>query len=78
MRYFGQSDIDGNFFKGCLYRYRNSNELIFEEVWNPNLQTWDPTTLLTGMLVHGECTLSEITSVFASQISLSAFEGGEI
>jgi hypothetical protein len=78
MRYFGQSDIDGNFFKDCLYRYRNSNELVLEEVWNPNLQIWDPTTLLTGMLVHGECTLSEITSKVASQISLDAFKKGEI
>jgi hypothetical protein len=78
MRYFGQFDVDGIFFKDCLYRYRNSDELILEEVWNPILRRWETTTLLTGMLIHGECTLSEITSMVASQISQAAVEGDEI
>jgi hypothetical protein len=73
MRFFGQSDVHGEFFSDCLHRYRFENNLIYEETWNSNANFWERTDLLTGMIIHGECTLEEISVLKAKSICPRAF-----
>lgn len=73
VKYFGQTDVDGNFFPNCLYRYREFDQTIIEEAWNQNLQTWESTDLLTGMIIHGECTLMPVDLLRAKEFSPDAF-----
>lgn len=73
MKYFGQTDVHGKFFENCLYRYGKDNQYIFEQVWNQNTGYWQPTTTLTGMIIHGECTLEPIDLLKAKEIAPDAF-----
>lgn len=74
VRYFGQTDVQGKLFQNCLYRYRYANNVMYEEVWNLNSGSWEATSLLTGMIIHGECTLEEITANEAMLVSPAALK----
>ena len=47
---------------------------MYEEVWNLNSGSWEATSLLTGMIIHGECTLEEITANEAMLVSPAALK----
>ena len=74
MRYFTQSNVHGTPYPDCLWRYRKTNHILFEERWIPAEKIWQSTTLLTGMIIHGECTLDEISEDFAIALVPEAFQ----
>jgi len=73
VRFFSQSDVDGTLYAACLWRYTSRDNLIFEHTWNPNSENWDMTTELTGMIVHGESSLVEISQQRAMDLVPNAF-----
>lgn len=73
MRYFCQVDVDNYTYPDSLYRYREEAELIHEEHWCPQTETWDQTTYLTRLLTGGDCTLAEISEELAKNLMISKF-----
>ncbi len=57
----------------CLWRYMNQDNLIYEHTWNANSKNWDESTELTGMIVHGESSLIEISRQQAMELVPNAF-----
>jgi hypothetical protein len=58
IRYFAQTDIDGNIF--CLHRLRREKDGLYPEVWQVKNQKWVWSTTVIGLWVGGDCTLLEI------------------
>jgi len=75
MRYFSLVDMDNNSFPDALFRYREENELIFEEHWDAKTKTWESTNYLTRLLVGGDCTVSQITEESAKALENSVTQG---
>jgi hypothetical protein len=73
VRFFSQSDAEGTMYADCLWRYISRDSLIFEHTWNANSKNWDMTTELTGMIVHGESSLVEISQQRAMDLVPDAF-----
>jgi hypothetical protein len=72
-RFFSLSTVDGNVYSNCLWRYTSRDNLIYEHAWNENSMNWDITTELTGMIVHGESSLIEISRLRAKELVPGAF-----
>jgi hypothetical protein len=68
MRYFCQADVENNPYPSSLYRYREEDELIYEEFWCTKSLAWIPTTELTRLLTGGDCSTMEITEEFAREL----------
>jgi len=58
IRYFAQTDVDGNIF--CLHRLRREKVGLYPEVWQVKNQKWVWSTAVIGLWVGGDCTLEEI------------------
>jgi hypothetical protein len=70
IRYFAQTDVDGNIF--CLHRLRYEKDGLFPEVWQAKDQEWLWSTMVIGLWVGGDCTLEEIDFKSASEYSPTA------
>lgn len=68
MRYFSIVDVENKPFPDALFRYREENELIYEEHWNAKARWWESTSYLTRLLVGGDCTVLQITEESAKDI----------
>ncbi len=68
MRYFCLVDINNTPLENSLFRYREANQIIFEEFWNSSSQKWEPTTDLTKLIVGGDCATTEISKESAQLI----------
>lgn len=68
MRYFSLVDVENKPFSDALFRYRDENDLIYEEHWNAKARLWESTRYLTRLLVGGDCTVLQITEESAKEI----------
>jgi hypothetical protein len=66
MRYFAQFDVSNRPLPDSLFRYRDEDDLIFEEHWNSISRSWESTSYLTRLLIGGDCTIMEISKELAS------------
>lgn len=58
--YYGRTDINQYFDPNQLWRWRNEDEGLYEEVWNSKTKSWQPTTYLTRMITGGDTGLSDM------------------
>jgi hypothetical protein len=63
-----QPAADNKPFADSLFRYRQEDDLLYEEEWNQSSGIWEPTTTLTRLLTGGDCTLVEISEQIADSI----------
>ena len=55
-------------YSNSLFRYREEENLIYEEQWNSVDKNWEKTSHLTRLLTGGDCTLIQVTEEYAETL----------
>lgn len=71
--YYGIVDINEYFYPNRLWRWRNEDEGLYEEVWNSRTKSWQSTLYLTRMVTGGNAGLSDMPEEQARKLVPEAF-----